>query len=216
MWNVTYTNLKLNKRLRLMEHKGHLARIAAAKTMINDSQPEFFKKRPVSVRPNHELKRKIDLENKLMYNKILKLSIQPSRYNITLNKPIHFFPSFNSTKYNKLRKEKDIEIENKKLIKRFNTAKSSLNITRLEERERRQRERRVTEEREIMREENKEEYRSLGRIANEYNNSLNNNNNGINRNLFNNNYNNNNTTNRKHNNNGKIGIYLIKNIKNYI
>ena len=214
MWNVTYTNPKLNKRIRLMEYKSHLARIAAAKTMINDSQPEFFKKRPVSVRPNRERKRKIDLENKLMYNKILKLSIQPSRYNITLNKPIHFFPSFNSTKYNKLRKEKDIEIENKKLIKRFNTAKSSLNITRLDQRERRQRERRVTEEREIMREENKEEYRSLGRIANENNNSnqynlmnrgLNNNNNETNRNLFNNNYNNNNnnntTTNRKHNNN---------------
>jgi hypothetical protein len=134
MWNVTYTNPNLNKWHRLLEHKGHLERMTLAKKMIDNSkpnQPKFFKNGAANIASKREWKRKINIDNSLLYKKMHELSIHPSPYNKILNEPTPC-PAFQRMNYNKWRKAKDLEIENKKLKKRFTSAKPSVNSRKLD------------------------------------------------------------------------------------
>lgn len=134
MWNVTFTNPNLNKWHRLLEHKGHLERMTLAKKMIDDSkpdQPKFFKNGAANIASKREWKRKINLDNIILYNKMYELSVHPSPYNKILNKPTPC-PAFQKMSYNQWRKAKDLEIENRKLKKRFTSAKPSLNAKKLD------------------------------------------------------------------------------------
>ena len=135
MWNVTFTNPNLNKWHRLLEHKGHLERMTLAKKMIDDSkpdQPKFFKNGAANIASKREWKRKINLDNVILYNKMYELSVHPSPYNKILNKPTPC-PAFQKMSYNKWRKAKDLEIENRKLKKRFTSAKPSINAKKLDD-----------------------------------------------------------------------------------
>jgi hypothetical protein len=135
MWNVTFTNPNLNKWHRLLEHKGHLERMTLAKKMIDDSkpdQPKFFKNGAANIASKREWKRKINIDNVILYNKMYELSVHPSPYNKILNKPQEC-PAFKKMSYNKWRKAKDLEIENRKLKKRFTSAKPSINAKKLDD-----------------------------------------------------------------------------------
>lgn len=135
MWNVTFTNPNLNKWHRLLEHKGHLERMTLAKKMIDDSkpdQPKFFKNGAANIASKREWKRKINIDNIILYNKMYELSVHPSPYNKILNKPQEC-PAFKKMSYNKWRKAKDLEIENRKLKKRFTSAKPSINAKKLDD-----------------------------------------------------------------------------------
>ena len=61
-----------------------------------------------------------------------ELSVHPSPYNKILNKPTPC-PAFQKMSYNKWRKAKDLEIENRKLKKRFTSAKPSINAKKLDD-----------------------------------------------------------------------------------
>ena len=135
MWNVTFTNPNLNKWHRLLEHKGHLERMTLAKKMIDDSkpdQPKFFKNGAANIASKREWKRKINIDNIILYNKMYELSVHPSPYNKILNEP-QKCPAFQKMSYNKWRKAKDLEIENRKLKKRFTSAKPSINAKKLDD-----------------------------------------------------------------------------------
>jgi hypothetical protein len=135
MWNVTFTNPNLNKWHRLLEHKGHLERMTLAKKMIDNSkpdQPKFFKNGAANIASKREWKRKINIDNIILYNKMYELSVHPSPYNKILNEP-QKCPAFQKMSYNKWRKAKDLEIENKKLKKRFTSAKPSINAKKLDD-----------------------------------------------------------------------------------
>jgi hypothetical protein len=135
MWNVTFTNPNLNKWHRLLEHKGHLERMTLAKKMIDNSkpdQPKFFKNGAANIASKREWKRKINIDNIILYNKMYELSVHPSPYNKILNEP-QKCPAFQKMSYNKWRKAKDLEIENRKLKKRFTSAKPSINAKKLDD-----------------------------------------------------------------------------------
>jgi hypothetical protein len=103
--------------------------------MIDDSkpdQPKFFKNGAANIASKREWKRKINLDNVILYNKMYELSVHPSPYNKILNKPTPC-PAFQKMSYNKWRKAKDLEIENRKLKKRFTSAKPSINAKKLDD-----------------------------------------------------------------------------------
>ena len=122
-----YTNTNCNNWNRLMEHRGHLERIALAKKMIDTktpNQPKFFKEAACKKAMKKEFNRQIDIDNNLLYKKMYELKIHHSPYAKELN-IIQPCPAFESLSYNKWRKQKVIERENSRFKKRLLSAKTT-------------------------------------------------------------------------------------------
>ena len=122
-----YTNTNCNNWNRLMEHRGHLERIALAKKMIDTktpNQPKFFKEAACKKAMKKEFNRQIDIDNNLLYKKMYELKVHHSPYAKELN-PTHPCPAFESLSYNKWRRQKEIEKENGKFKNRLLSAKTA-------------------------------------------------------------------------------------------
>lgn len=132
MWNIIYTNTTCNNFNRLMEHRGHLERIALAKKMIDTktpNQPKFFKEGACKKAMKREFNRQIDIDNNLLYKKMYEIKIHPSPYSKCMNLKIEC-PAFESLTYNKMKRERDIQKENGKLKKRLISARPAYNTKR--------------------------------------------------------------------------------------
>ena len=122
-----YTNTNCNNWNRLMEHRGHLERIALAKKMIDTktpNQPKFFKEAACKKAMKKEFNRQIDIDNNILYKKMYELKIHHSPYAKELNIP-QPCPAFESLSYNKWRRQKVIEKENGKFKNRLLSAKTA-------------------------------------------------------------------------------------------
>ena len=134
MWNnIPPANTSLNKFECLMNHKGHLERLAQTTAVINNKTPKtpsFLKRkiRDAGVRMERYLK--ILYENKIISNRMEEISKKKSPYSPSLNIPSQC-PAFELLGYHRLKINKVIDRENNKLYKRFTFTKPTLNSDKL-------------------------------------------------------------------------------------
>ena len=134
MWNNTIGNTNMNKFERLMEHKGHLERLAQTKKVINTNNPltpSFYVKKMINRGLKMEKALKINYENIKIYNKMYQIKAKNSPYSACENVPSKC-PAFELLEYHRKKKSGVILTENNKLYKRFTTTKSTFNIQKLE------------------------------------------------------------------------------------
>ena len=130
MWNLISGNANMNKFERLMNHKGHLERLAQSKKTINTKKPKtpsFFAKKKINTGYRLERAMKILYENKVLYGRMYNIHNKMSPYSAKMNIPSKC-PAFVSLPYQKHREKVVICDDNKKLFKRLAYAKSSYNI----------------------------------------------------------------------------------------
>jgi hypothetical protein len=133
MWNLISGNTNMNKFERLMNHKGHLERLAQSKKTINTKKPKtpsFFAKKKINAGLRLERALKILYENKVLFGKMYDIHNKMSPYSAKINLPSKC-PAFVSLPNQKNREKVVISNENKKLFNRLAYAKSSYNILRL-------------------------------------------------------------------------------------
>ena len=133
MWNLISGNTNMNKFERLMNHKGHLERLAQSKKTINTKKPKtpsFFAKKKINAGLRLERALKILYENKVLFGKMYDIHNKMSPYSAKINLPSKC-PAFVSLQNQKNREKVVISNENKKLFNRLAYAKSSYNILRL-------------------------------------------------------------------------------------
>ena len=133
MWNLISGNTNMNKFERLMNHKGHLERLAQSKKTINTKKPKtpsFFAKKKINAGLRLERALKILYENKVLFGKMYDIHNKMSPYSAKMNLPSKC-PAFVSLPNQKNREKVVISNENKKLFNRLAYAKSSYNILRL-------------------------------------------------------------------------------------
>ncbi len=133
MWNLVSGNSNMNKFERLMNHKGHLERLAQSKKTINTKKPKtpsFFAKKKINTGSRLERAIKILYENKVLFGKMYEIHNKMSPYSAKMNLPSKC-PAFVSLPNQKYREKVVISNENKKLFKRLAYVKSSYNILRL-------------------------------------------------------------------------------------
>ena len=133
MWNLISGNTNMNKFERLMNHKGHLERLAQSKKTINTKKPKtpsFFAKKKINAGLRLERALKILYENKVLFGKMYDIHNKMSPYSAKINLPSKC-PAFVSLPNQKYREKVAISNENKKLFNRLAYAKSSYNILRL-------------------------------------------------------------------------------------
>lgn len=135
MWNLVYANRTCNKWNKFREHKEHIERLANTRHIIDDSEPKkpkFFDIRAKKEVMKRETNDKINYENTVLYNKMYELSVKPSPYSKSQNIPA-YCPAFDKTKsgYKEYRKHMDIYKTNKKLRKRFQSAKPTYSTRQL-------------------------------------------------------------------------------------
>lgn len=125
MWCITHGNTNMNRFERLMEHKGHLERLALTKTGINTKTPltpSFIAKRYIDKGIRMERNMKIKYENKVIFNRMYDIQKHTSPYSACKNIPSKC-PAYELFSYHRLKKWDDINFENNKLRKRFTYAK---------------------------------------------------------------------------------------------
>ncbi len=116
-------------------HRGHLERLTQTKKIIDNSiplKPSFLKSRAKKEEMKRETQTKIDYENRMLYNKMHELKVKPSPYSQIKNLP-SYCPAFDSsnTQHNKKVKMDIINRENKKLRKRFESAKPTYKTSKM-------------------------------------------------------------------------------------
>lgn len=130
MWNLISGNASMNKFERLMNHKGHLERLAQSKKVIKTKQPKipsFISKKKRNMGTKIEKALKICYQNKVLYNKMYEIQHKLSPYSKQMNVPSRC-PAFESLKHNNIRRKIYIKNENNKLYVRFANAKPTYNI----------------------------------------------------------------------------------------
>lgn len=136
MWNnIPPANTNLNKFECLMNHKGHLERLAQTSKVINNKKPKtptFFKRKIRGPGIRMERCLKILYENKIISNRMEEIKKKKSPYSPSLNIPSQC-PAFELLGYHRLKINKVIAKENNKLYKRFTFAKPTLNIDKLDQ-----------------------------------------------------------------------------------
>ena len=134
MWNnITHGNTNMNRFERLMEHKGHLERLAQIKKVINTKNPKtpsFISKKMINPGSRMERALKILYENKVIYNRMYDIRNKTSPYSACMNIPSKC-PAFELLSHHRLRKNITIKTENEKLYKRFTFARPTYNIQKL-------------------------------------------------------------------------------------
>ena len=126
MWNnITHGNTNMNRFERLMEHKGHLERLAQIKKVINTKNPKtpsFISKKMINPGIRKERALKIQYENQIIYNRMYDIRSKNSPYSACMNIPSKC-PAYELLTHHRLKKNDVIITENNKLYKRFTFAK---------------------------------------------------------------------------------------------
>ena len=134
MWNnITHANTNMNRVERLMEHKGHLERVAQIKKVINTKNPKkpsFISKKMINPGARMERALKIQYENKVIINRMYDIKNKTSPYSPSMNIPSKC-PAFELITHHRLKKNFTIKTENDKLYKRFIFARPTYNIQKL-------------------------------------------------------------------------------------
>ena len=135
MWNnITHGNTNMNRFERLMEHKGHLERLAQTKNVVdtkNPKKPSFITKKMIE--PGNRLERalKIHYENQVIYNRMYDIRNKTSPYSACMNIPSKC-PAYELLTHHRLKKNDVIKTENGKLFKRFTYARPTYNANNFE------------------------------------------------------------------------------------
>lgn len=136
MWNnITHGNTNMNRFERLMEHKGHLERLAQTKKVINTNNPKipsFISKRMINPGSRMERALKIHYENQVIYNRMYEINNKNSPYSACMNIPLKC-PAYELLTHHRLKKNNVIQTENNKLYKRFTFARPTYNAQNLEQ-----------------------------------------------------------------------------------
>ena len=134
MWNnITHGNTNMNRFERLMEHKGHLERLAQTKKVIstnNPKVPSFISKKMINPGSRMERALKIHYENHVVYNRMYEINNKNSPYSACLNVPSKC-PAYELLTHHRLKKNNVIQTENNKLYKRFTLARPTYNAQKL-------------------------------------------------------------------------------------
>ena len=134
MWNnITHGNTNMNRFERLMEHKGHLERLAQIKKVINTKNPKtpsFISKKMINPGARMERALKILYENKVIYNRMYDIRNKTSPYSACMNIPSKC-PAYELLTHHRLKKNVTIKTENEKLYKRFTFARPTYNVQKL-------------------------------------------------------------------------------------
>ena len=134
MWNnITHGNTNMNRFERLMEHKGHLERLAQIKKVINTQNPKkpsFITKKMINPGSRMERALKIQYENQVIINRMYGIKNKRSPYSPCMNIPSKC-PAFELLTYHRLKKNVTLKTENDKLYKRFTFARPTYNVRKL-------------------------------------------------------------------------------------
>ena len=134
MWNnITHGNTNMNRFERLMEHKGHLERLAQIKKVINTKNPKtpsFISKKMINPGSRMERALKILYENKVIYNRMYDIRNKTSPYSACMNIPSKC-PAYELLTHHRLKKNVTIKTDNEKLYKRFTFARPTYNVQKL-------------------------------------------------------------------------------------
>jgi hypothetical protein len=134
MWNnITHGNTNMNRFERLMEHKGHLERLAQIKKVINTKNPKkpsFITKKMINPGSRMERALKIQYENQVIINRMYGIKNKRSPYSPCMNIPSKC-PAFELLTYHRLKKNVTLKTENDKLYKRFTFARPTYNVQKL-------------------------------------------------------------------------------------
>ena len=134
MWNnITHGNTNMNRFERLMEHKGHLERLAQIKKVINTKNPKkpsFISKKMINPGSRMERALKIYYENQIIFNRMYDIRNKTSPYSACMNVPSKC-PAFELLTHHRLRKNFTLKAENEKLYKRFTFARPTYNVQKL-------------------------------------------------------------------------------------
>ena len=134
MWNnITHGNTNMNRFERLMEHKGHLERLAQIKKVINTKNPKkpsFITKKMINPGSRMERALKIQYENQVIINRMYDIKNKRSPYSPCMNIPSKC-PAFELLTYHRLKKNVTLKTENDKLYKRFTFARPTYNVQKL-------------------------------------------------------------------------------------
>ena len=135
MWNnITHGNTNMNRFERLMEHKGHLERLAQTKNVIdtkNPKIPSFITKKMIDPGNRMERALKIHYENQVIYNRMYEIRNKTSPYSACMNIPSKC-PAYELLTYHRLKKNNVLKTENGKLFKRFTYARPTYNANNFE------------------------------------------------------------------------------------
>ena len=134
MWYLTHGNTNMNRFERLMEHRGHLERLAQTKTVLNTKAPEtpsFISKKMIEPGSRMERALKIKNDNANLYWRLKNIMNKTSPYNQINNIPSKC-PAFELLSYHRLKKNKNIKKVNNKLHNRYVSAKSTYNPKKFE------------------------------------------------------------------------------------
>lgn len=135
MWNnIIHGNTEMNRFERLMEHKGHLERLANIKKAISTNSPKtpsFIRKKMINLGRRKEYGLKIKYENKIIYNRMYEINKKKSPYSPCLNIPKKC-PAYELLAHHRSKKKDIIKIENNKLYHRFISARPTYNLLRLQ------------------------------------------------------------------------------------
>ena len=134
MWNnIPPANTNLNKFECLMNHRGHLERLAQTRKVINNKKPKTpstFKRKIKNPGIRMERALKVLYENKIISDRMEEIKKKKSPYSPSLNIPSSC-PAFELLGYHRLKINKVIFTENCKLYKRFTFTKPTLNTEKL-------------------------------------------------------------------------------------
>lgn len=133
MWNLVYSNKTCNEYNRFREHKEFLERLSKTRHVIDTTtpnKPKFFEYHAKKKVMKRETERKINYENKVLYNKMYELSTKPSPYSPSMLVPSRC-PAFDrvAIDFKERKRLNDIAKCNKKLKKRFQSAKPHYNTS---------------------------------------------------------------------------------------
>ena len=136
MWNnITHGNTNMNRFERLMEHKGHLERLAQARKVINTKNPKkpsFISKKMINPGARLERALKIHYENQVIFNRMYDIRNKTSPYSACMNIPSKC-PAFELLTHHRLKKNFTLKSENEKLYKRFAFARPTYNVQKLDD-----------------------------------------------------------------------------------
>ena len=134
MWNnTTHGNTNMNRFERLMEHKGHLERLAQIKTVLNTKTPKtpsFISKKMIKPVVRLERALKIHHDNQVIFNRMYEIKTKNSPYSACMNIPSKC-PAYELFGHHRSRKKEIIKTENNKLYKRFTSARPTYNLEKL-------------------------------------------------------------------------------------
>ena len=135
MWNITHGNTNMNRFERLMEHRGHLERLAQTKSVLNTKTPiipSFISKKMVDPGSRMDRALKIKYENEIIYSRLKELLNKKSPYHPINTLPAKC-PAYELLSYHRLKKNKNIRKENNKLHSRYMSAKPTYSTQKLNE-----------------------------------------------------------------------------------